>query len=960
MPDKPIEPGSITQTADSQNERISEVSSVANTVNEMQREVDTRLTEVEQMAGDTEAIGEVQAATVGILHKMKETMGSFAQGINAITLGTATATKDAIAQYGKAISEDISYNKQSVVAMALSRSTPIFGYFAAKFMETDVFQKAKAKMAESVKGVFSGIGKTIGGFIKGRKEGEEEVPKVQRGGYVKKGGLVEVHAGEIVAPIEKVLSRVDESIGAVKQIGVSFKKAQLRSMANLAGYVKGQEQLGKVGIFKGFLRAMNQVQTQYEEPAQIRMLRAILSIQDTLGATMGTWQQVWTKMLVEHPTFRNIMFSLRGLSSAFTFPGKIAYSVFKARGGYKSQLPNAKNPFENISLILGLLYAESMHRLDNIVLNTRHTAWATRDLSTYVTGKTYPPLIGTQKTLWSIMGVARKMLNVGIKWMPAVIAGGIDIMFGGSGKSGWKSGKSVGEFFSKERKLWGSALVNSLMDMTAGGKMKKSLYGELPDTDTIKEQLPETTDDAPIPVRIVSQGKELKKIEDKKWRSEQKGESDLLSGVNNLYAANVKQHKRSFKVQKATAKDLDQMNKRGKMKTFMDLIMKGLGAAGSLISGLVSSLIGPLMGFLGLKSGAFKFLTSGATFAKFIGPVAGVLVAAGLGVAIGTWLNTYIGPWLNKKWDQMYAENRKAAKTVLEKTQAESKIARETEGVAGLQARYKTALTAGLREGQKVHGMDPKLAMIKQGQQEFFDENISSYLKYPVDMIAPWRKAWASDPLGYGGAGRFQVFGWGQDPVKYGRKREEQFLEWLNANKTELTPAQMAAQEKEWTKKVRGAKGMTVATMTDAAKRALAAAKAKGIQLYDQAGNLITDTSEYAKTKGAKFYDKAGNVITDVTSIAKDYAADAGAKAAGAATAMSKYADQTGKAIKDMGKNFSETVGSQSTTLVNTITDSSQKIVNTGGRAGANLYQDLKKTVITGKVDMDTLELFWD
>jgi len=983
MPDQPIEPGSITQTSDAQDERISEVSSVSNTINQMQRDVDQRLTEVEQMAGDSEAVGEVQTATVGILHKMQETMGSFAQGINAITIGTATATKDAISQYGKAISEDISYNKQSVVAMALSRSTPIFGYFAAKFMETDVFRKAKEKMAESLKGVFSGVGKTISGFFKGKKEGEDDIPKMQGGGYVKKGGMVEVHAGEIVAPIEKVLSRIDESVSAVQEIGVTFKRAQLHNMANMAGYVKGQEKLEKVGIFKGFLRAMNQVQTQYEEPAQTRMLRALLSIQDSLGATIGTMEQVWTKMLVEHPTFRNIVFSLKSFTSALSFPGKLAYSVFKARGGYKSQLPSAKNPFENISLILGLIYAESMHRLDNIVLNTRHTAWATRDLSTYVTGKTYPPLIGTQKTLWSIMSIARKMLNVSSKWMPAVIAGGIDIMFGGTGKAGWKKGKAIGDWATKERKLWGSTLFNTLMDMTAGRKMEKSLYGELPEGKQIQKELPAPSDDSPIPVRVVDTSDKVKAVEDKKWRDEKKEGADLLSGVNSLYkanvkqhkedkkeganllsgvnslyAANVKQHKKEFKLQKATAKDLDQMNKRGKFKSFMSMI----GGAFSAVKGIIGGLLSTVMDFLGLKKGGLGFLMSAGAFAKFLVPALGVIFAAGLGYAIGSWINKYVGPWLQKKWDEMFAANRKAGAENVAKSWEKSKVARSTGGAEGVKARYQTRLLSTMSSAQANQSVadDPKLEMVKKGQRQFYEKNIGRYLKYPIDSLGPWRKEWINNQSVEGGSGgRGQWFGWGTDPIKFGMKREEKFLNWLDKYKTELTPAQMAEQEQDWTRRVQDSKG-TMTKLSEAAKRTIAAAKAKGVQLYDSAGNVIADASAYAKKTGGKFYDKAGNVITDASQLAKDYAKDAKSKGKETIDALGEFADKQLEATKDMTKNFSETVGNQTTSLVNTVSDSSQKMVNQGGKAAGNLYQDLKKTVITGRVDMDTLEMFWD
>jgi len=942
MPDKPIEPGSITQTADSQNTRISEVSSVSNTVNQMQAEVDQRLTEVEQMAGDSEGIAEVQNATIGVLHKMKETMGSFAQGISSITLGTATATKDAISQYGKAISEDISYNKQNIVAMALSRSTPLFGYFAAKFMETDVFQKGKEKMAESLKSVFSGIGKTIGGFFKGRKKGEEDgdIPKMQKGGYVKKGGMVEVHAGEIVAPIEKVLSRIDESVGAVQEIGVAFKRAQLHQMANMAGYVKGQEKLEKVGIFKGFLRAMHQVQTQYEEPQQMRMLRAVLSIQDTLGATIGTWEQVWTKMLIEHPTFRQIMFGLKTISTGLSLPGRIAYSVFKARGGYKSHLPNSKNPYENMSIILGMLYAESMHRLDNIVLNTRHTAWATRDLSTFITGKKYPPLLGIQKTFWSIMGIARKALNLGAKFVPPLIAGGIDLMLGGSGKAGWGKGKTLGDFLSKERKMWGTDLINKILEATEGAKINKSLYGELPGGGDIQKQLTEGTDKAPTPVRIVEYAKEAKKIEDKKWRDEQQSSGSLLSGVNNLYAANVKQHKKEQKTQKGIAKDLDQMNKRGKMKRIWDLIMGAFSGIGSIISTIVGT-IGTVLAGLGLNKAWLANFLSPAAFKNFLGPAMGFAI----GYGIGTLIDKYISGPQRKKWiahfDKLIAEaestHRKKMKVTEDKLGAvkgqvkDKALISETEKIIMAQQISQTAGGAGkageARKSQLGKAGVHASQLVAAAQREYQAKNWDIYSMYDPNEIAAMRNQWIIEDksVPHFSRKKWSFFGKQIDEGEvhdYGTRREMQFLRYLqeHGNKRKVPESVV---------------GTTATDLKNKAKVVWSRGKEKATEIKDKVETAVKETSE----------------------IAKDYAKDAEAKSKKTIEALEENAKNTLDATKEMSKNISESVGTQVTNLSNTVSDSSQKIATSGGQAANNLYQDLKRTVITGKVDSSYLDL---
>ena len=52
--------GSITQPADSKNERISEISNVNRTISNMQRQVESQLVDTEKDLGDSDAIQSVQ------------------------------------------------------------------------------------------------------------------------------------------------------------------------------------------------------------------------------------------------------------------------------------------------------------------------------------------------------------------------------------------------------------------------------------------------------------------------------------------------------------------------------------------------------------------------------------------------------------------------------------------------------------------------------------------------------------------------------------------------------------------------------------------------------------------------------------------------------------------------------------------------------------------------------------
>ncbi|MFW9871848.1 MAG: hypothetical protein ACFFG0_02015 [Candidatus Thorarchaeota archaeon] len=427
MPDKPIKPpGSITEPADTRNERIAEVSNVNRSISEMQRKINQQLDESQASIGEYEGIEDVQNSMVKVLSSLNETVGTIGHGFAKIATDASRASTDALKQYGKAISEDISLNKRNIVATALAQSSPVFGYFAAKFVETDIFksatQRMKSNISDALGGVTSKFKEGFGGIIgrartKAEKEKPikrtipkaEEIPKMQTGGYVEKEGLARLHPAEVVVPIEKILSRIDESIDISRELALITRRTQLNALAKMGTYVKSVEKLERVGIFKGFMRAMRQVQTQYQEPSDVRQLRALLAIQDALGAQVGTWQQVWQKMLVEHPYFRNIAFAMKGISSVFGLPLKFVYGVFKSRGGYQAHLSKDRNPMKAMVENIGLVYTEGMWRLDNIALFTKATAEATRDLTSALTGKKYPPLEGVPTGVWSFANLATRL-----------------------------------------------------------------------------------------------------------------------------------------------------------------------------------------------------------------------------------------------------------------------------------------------------------------------------------------------------------------------------------------------------------------------------------------------------------------------------------------------------------------------------------------------------------------------
>jgi len=435
--------------------RVKSVSGVSDAISQMKLDVEKRAGEIKKI-GREEGIAEVSGSVSKVLSKLGDTIGALTLGIKNITVSTARSTKEAVSQYGRAISEDISFNKRNIIAMSLSRATPLFGYFAAKFMETDVFKNMAQKIKEKIGGALSTVATKFSGMVssawgrardfvsgiaskatsvfKREKEKptkrpmtaesritsevnerlkaiESKIPKMQRGGLVERGGLAEVHAGEIVAPIDKVLDKLDESRAfatEVVQSLVSSIHGMSRRGMKLEAYVATESQRRK-GLLRGFLHAYEQSWKRHEAPANVRMLRAMLELKTSMIGETNRWRFIWQKMMYEHPVLRSAIFMLRGFRRAIEFPFRF---MFRARGGYIGQLPSSRNMFYNMTQVLGMIYATGMWKLDQMLEILRAGAAAQRDLSTSITGIPYPAIPGIGKGRWSI---AKKMIRA-IAW----------------------------------------------------------------------------------------------------------------------------------------------------------------------------------------------------------------------------------------------------------------------------------------------------------------------------------------------------------------------------------------------------------------------------------------------------------------------------------------------------------------------------------------------------------------
>ena len=244
--------GSITQTADAMKDRVNNISNVSRAISEMQKDVDQKIGETRREVKDSKQIEAVHSSMNQTLSKLNQTIGALTSGVARITTDTAKATANAIGQYGKAISEDISFNKKSVVAMALAKTSPLYGYFVAKFMETNVFKQALTKMRNAISQTMGAI---LRPFKGGAARGGKEIPQAQTGGYVSRGGLAKIHAGETITPA----SENGVGLGDVSEL-IKIQREQLHYLRQSFG---SQERFQKSSLFVRILHRFRRTRGNY-------------------------------------------------------------------------------------------------------------------------------------------------------------------------------------------------------------------------------------------------------------------------------------------------------------------------------------------------------------------------------------------------------------------------------------------------------------------------------------------------------------------------------------------------------------------------------------------------------------------------------------------------------------------------------------------------------------------------
>ncbi len=692
MPAK-VTPGSITQTTDAMKDRVNNISNVSSAINRMQKDVDQKIAETNKRVERKEDVQQVQNLMNQTLGKLNQTIGALTTGVAKITADTARATAQTIGQYGKAISEDISFNKKSVVAMALARTSPIYGYFVAKFMETNVWKQALTKMRNT-------ISQTMGAILKPFKGGAaargREIPHAQAGGTIAQGGLAKVHAGETITPA-----------GGIGTAGLSelieIQKQQLSYMQRTFGFEEKYystwfQRMSPMRIVRAFRRTKGNYTAQLSSSTQ-----PLTNIAHNLATLYtGLMWRLDNLFLVakanaeanrDHATFvhkkvyppipgikmrrlaKPLIRKLVGLgvkaapwlamAAGLTGVGGIAGAAAGAVGG------------------LGLLAKRGLRKREE-----------RRRLEAEAKGEEFKPgFLMKQRGLYAGFkgpGFLKRIKSrlrgaFPTSEMLEQPGGGL----GGTVRGRLKGGKAIfGEMDRRKMVPIGRAIAIGFSQVFGGRRgLKRPIWV------------------SPLPGKLQKKYYAFSKHQDKI-------QTKSLKQIQNT-------SKKHFSIQKRW------IALRKKWRT-LDWIMKAF----SFIGGIVGKITGIITDIF-----TNVFTNPGVTAA-----IAGAL---GLTWLTGNWIKNFI----NDIFDDQRKKSREAGQRYIEKAQAVSAEGKVTAGQKG----YKLQLQSKALKfkSTRISG-DASIGVIQDAQKDYIMANPDKYMNIPIDKIEGWRAEWAKSTWTFG------------------------------------------------------------------------------------------------------------------------------------------------------------------------------------------------------------------
>jgi hypothetical protein len=992
--------GSLTKSADLLDERVSEVSNVSKTISNMQKNVNKKVRETKRTLEDKaedKDLEQVHKSINSVLARLGDTIGALSNGITNVTVATAKATKDAIGDYASAVGRDINYNKQNIVAMALSRTSPIFGYFAAKFMETDVFRKAKEKITTSISNMFGTVFRKLRFSRKGKKD-EYDLPHMARGGLVRKAGVAKLHAAEVVMPVDKYIKANQKNQEAFAN---RLAKVQAKVFKETIGY----ENIGGV--------ARKARSMSYQD----RMVELVQSIERALYEqdSPSFFRRMWDSMM-ENSVFRGFVNTVSFFKKIITGPFKMIFAPLRAiykfgtrrwrvNRGYWADLPKGKNILENVNSTLGLTYAQQMSRLDSIILYTKATAQAVRDLSTYVTGIKYPaiPDISRGGGGFTIFGILRKVITKPVEWITKGTLLSIEKIFGVK-TSGLRKALTY-DLLSKPKDLW--------YKLTTSKRQK-----ELDAHPLLQAGLGGTKN--PVMRKMISSQRDYYDLVLHKRRGFPK-----LLGYS-----------------KDTVDELREINRREKRRTITGIlgslfgfassgignIFKGIGGLFSSLGGGIFGLLGPLLGwllggkggggkggFLGgiikragslvgrsVKWGFWNFLgmfkkggiitkvveyamkpisaigssilsalkNFGPNLIKMLPSILGfaskglmVAAAAGLGWEIGKYINEDLG--LGAKIQSWLDERVQGVKRKLDEKESANysqNLAKQVAGGTGSIEDYRKRQELALRSSLGSQAGDVGfvgsgyLDSIEKAQRMYMSQNLDKYLIYGADQVREMRSKWMNSNWAMRGALPFE------DVEAYARRREESFLRFMSVNGKVLTEEQQAFNYKKFQEQYQSKPEKILDAMVDASKEAKNIVVATAKNIASVAEEQYSEAKRYLQPKFAEISEMAiekGTEVMEYTTEAfekrHEIFKNAMAEVMGPAEAIMGQIDEQTKDLresaKETGNRMLQGAGHVATTVANSVTQTTQNVVNNSGGKFNSFVNSARESLLVMRGD---------
>lgn len=359
------------------------------------------------------AVSQVTQAASNVIESQQGLIRNMAKVAGNISIAVAKEVKQTMSEVGRAISEDISIQKKNVLALSFARATPVVGYFISKFFETDVFKRLKEKLKVSMTSLLSSIGSKaasvaskipiIGKAFKGKGKFESEiteVPKLQKGGLVTKKGIVEVHAGEVVTPVNKLYENIEERMQRMEMRSTEERKEttmlSLKRMDSLIGQilpVQRQAAMGMMtlrdpkqrrGLWESFLFHYKRAAIPFFKTFQERVLEGMVRMQRALARTPNIMTEALTRTIIEHPTFRLFGFIAKTTVKSITSPLRL---LFGARGTYARMIPRRGAPLEQISQILAQTFIRGMFKMDFMISYLRQIGQRLAPQVSFFTGR---------------------------------------------------------------------------------------------------------------------------------------------------------------------------------------------------------------------------------------------------------------------------------------------------------------------------------------------------------------------------------------------------------------------------------------------------------------------------------------------------------------------------------------------------------------------------------------------